>query len=184
MKTSSSHTWGSTEKERSDLYRCDNFVKSFDEIYFRAVSVFATKEVIFRWLCQLKIAPYSYDWIDNFGRKSPIELTPGADQLTIGEPVMTIFELLDFERNKSLTIRIKNRSSAEKIFGEFTVTYQIIESSENCRLIAKVIAKYPNGLYGRILKLVLPFGDMIMMRKQLLTLKQLSESSQPTFQLS
>lgn len=184
MKSSLSYTWGSTEKERADSYPCDSVTKSYDDVYFRAVSIFATKEIIFRWLCQLKVAPYTYDWIDNGGKKSPVELTPGAEFLTIGEPVMRIFDLIDFERSRSLTIKIKTDSSAEKVFGEFTVTYQINESSENCRLVVKVIAKYPSGFYGRILKHFLPFGDMIMMRKQLLTLKQLSESSQPTFQLS
>jgi len=51
---------------------------------------------MFRWLCQWKVAPNSYDLVDNFGCRSPKELPPGVERLARGQRVMTIFEIADF----------------------------------------------------------------------------------------
>ena len=65
------YTWGSTPGERDDAFACDRLVPHADDILFRAVDVAAPAAVVFRWLCQLRVAPYSYDKLDNGGRRSP-----------------------------------------------------------------------------------------------------------------
>ncbi len=95
--------WGSTADERARPYPCDDVLRDPGQVLFRAVSIGAPPSVVFRWLCQLKVAPYSYDRIDNGGRRSPGELTPGVDHLVVGEKVM-IFELASFAVDEHLTL--------------------------------------------------------------------------------
>ena len=59
-------TWGSTLEERKGTYHCDHLIEDPDLVLFRAVDIAASTEIVFAWLCQLRVAPYSYDWIDNF----------------------------------------------------------------------------------------------------------------------
>jgi hypothetical protein len=54
------------------------------------VTVHASPAVV-RWLCQLRAAPYAYDWLDNWGKQSPRQLIPGLENLKLGQTVMTIF---------------------------------------------------------------------------------------------
>ena len=79
---------------------------------YRAVSVDASPDVVFRWLCQLRVAPYSHDWIDNWGRRSPPQLTPGLERLSGGQVFMGIFELVDFVPDRHVTLRIHRASLA------------------------------------------------------------------------
>lgn len=167
-----SHTWGSTPEERRYHFPCDRLISHPDDKLFRAVTIKAPAEVVFRWLCQLRVAPYSYDWIDNGGRQSPQQLTPGVDDLAIGQDVMTIFVLADFERDKHLTIRLKAGSR----FGDIACSYLIVPSSSHtCRLVVKLIAKYDAGIKGELMQSLLPWGDLVMMRRQLLNLRRLAE---------
>ena len=163
--------------ERRLSYPCDGVIAQPNAALYRGVTINAPAETIFRWLCQMRIAPYSYDWIDNRGKQSPRALTPGLDQLALGQDVMTIFELVAFEPNRQLTIRIKPRSRAARTFGDIAVSYVIVKSSTRaCRLLVKLIANYPRTAKGRVMKTLLPWGDLIMMRRQLLNLKQLAEA--------
>jgi len=45
-------------------------VESPEAVYFRGVTIRTGAPAIFRWLCQVRVAPYPYDWIDNGGRRS------------------------------------------------------------------------------------------------------------------
>ena len=168
-------SWGATATERTLLFPCDRYLSSFDAAYFRAVPVQAPAPIIFRWLCQLRVAPYSYDWIDNGGHLSPRELIPGLDQLQVGQRVMTIFQLVDFELNRHLTLRLR-AGRAKARFGEIACSYVILPQEDAwCRLVVKLLVRYPPGYRGAVMRRWLPWGDLFMMRKQLLTLKYLAE---------
>ncbi|HXL79236.1 MAG TPA: hypothetical protein VN951_00045, partial [Pyrinomonadaceae bacterium] len=109
-----SHTWGTTAAERQIVFPCDAIISKPDDSLFRGVTIRASSEIIFPWLCQMRVAPYSYDWIDNGGRLSPRELLPGLENLSVGQDVMRIFDLVDFERDRHLTLRVKPGTRAER----------------------------------------------------------------------
>ena len=168
--------WGSTPEEQSRAYPCDPYLPDADAAYFRAVSVSAPAPTVFRWLCQLKVAPYSYDWIDNFGRQSPRHPVPGAGKLAPGQRVMTIFKLVDFEEDRHLTV-VLDLPQAVSIFGQIAMSYVVKPTSESsCRLVVKINVAYPRRLPRFFMCRFLPWGDLLMMRKQLLTMKDLSEN--------
>jgi len=171
-------SWGVEPAEKDLAYPCDEIAGSFDADYYRGVTVEAPPVTVFRWLCQLRAAPYSYDWIDNWGRRSPRRLTPGLENLAVGQTMMTIFDLIAFERDVHLTVRIKPGTLAERMFGAVAGTYLIVpRSAGGCRLLVKLRVRFPRSLYGRLTRIVLPPGDLIMMRRQLLNLKRLAETA-------
>jgi len=168
-------TWGTTAAEREQPLPCDRWLDHPDETLFRAVDVEAPASVLFRWLCQLRVAPYSYDWLDNFGRRSPRRLTPGLEALAVGQRVMTFFEIVDFERDRHLTARTTSTAS---LLGEFAASYVVVPRGDlGSRVLVKLLVSYPPGPIGWALRWLLPWGDLIMMRRQLLTLKALAEES-------
>jgi hypothetical protein len=174
----SSKTWGTEERERELSYPCDRLIAEPNAALYRGVTISASPQVIFRWLCQMRVAPYSYDWIDNLGRRSPPQLTPGIENLAVGQDVMTIFDLVDFEIGRQVTIRMKPKTIASKVFGDAAASYLIIPSGEQtCRLLVKLVGRYPRGVKGMLMRNFLPLGDLIMMRRQLLNFKNLAERS-------
>jgi hypothetical protein len=173
--------WGMLLGEKDLDFACDDLTGDFDAAYFRGITVRARPAVLFRWLCQLRAAPYSYDWIDNFGRRSPRALTPGLENLAVGQTMMRIFDLVSFERDSELTVRIKPRSPSVKAFGDVVVNYRIVPQAPSadgpsCRLLAKLRIGYPRGVAGWLGRIVLPPGDLVMMRRQLLNLKRYAEA--------
>ncbi|MFL5873479.1 MAG: hypothetical protein ACJ75T_08410 [Solirubrobacterales bacterium] len=166
--------WGSTAEERARPYPCDDLVEEPATAMFRAVDVGAPQATVFRWLCQLRAAPYSYDKLDNFGRRSPQELTPGLERLERGQRMQTIFRLVDFEPGESLTMLHRGR-----LLGTVACTYRAKPAGEErSRIVVKLVWKPARrGLLGGPERLVLPPGDLVMMRRQLLNLKELAEGT-------
>ena len=169
--------WGMTDAERSLVFPCDALLDSAEDDLCRGVTVHAPPALVFRWLCQLRVAPYSYDWIDNFGRRSPPHLIAGLDRLAVGQHVMSIFDLVAFERDRHITLRIRPNTTAFRLFGELVGTYAVASDGPHTRLLVKLRVRYPRGPSGAVMRRVLPLGDLIMMRRQLLNLKALAEAT-------
>jgi hypothetical protein len=163
--------WGSTPAERAEAFPCDRLLVEPDCAMFRAVDVEAPVGTSFRWLCQLRAAPYSYDKLDNLGRRSPQTLTPGLERLEPGQRVQTIFKLVEFEPGRSLTMVSNGR-----VFGRVACSYRADPAGEGrSRLVVKIVVAYADGLHRPLMRLALPPGDLLMMRRQLLNLKGLAE---------
>src|SRR6267143_1724393 len=138
--------WGTLPEERSLTFSCDRILTGPDATLYRGLTISASPQIVFRWLCQMRVAPYSYDWLDNNGRQSPRELVPELENLAVGLDVMRIFSLIDFIPNRELTIRMKAGTNAFRVFGDIVCSYLVVATGENTsRLLVKLIGHYPPG---------------------------------------
>ena len=81
--------WGVTDAEVARHYPCDDLVPAPVLELWRGVTVTVPPAAVWPWLRQVRLAPYSYDWLDNLGRRSPRELHDLPDPRP-GDPFSSI----------------------------------------------------------------------------------------------
>jgi hypothetical protein len=153
-------TWGVRPSEREVPLPCDALCPDRGVQADRAISIAAPPSIVFSWVCQLRVAPYSYDILDNLGRRSPRARNPELVRLEGGQRFMTMFALQSFVGGEQITLRSKG----------VAVTYAVRPEGAGSRLHVRAWFGGP-----RLPARVLALGDLVMMRKQLLTLKSLAE---------
>jgi hypothetical protein len=164
-------SWGETAAERSSPLPCDGLLPDADVVLHRAVDVAAPPALTYRWLCQLRVAPYSYDLLDNGPRRSPRQLTPGLDELEVGQSMCRIFTLASFTPGEQVTLRLTDPVGL-RLFGRVVMTYAVSASGlDASRLLARLRVAGLDPVRRR----ALAWGDLVMMRKQLRTLAGLAE---------
>src|SRR5277367_587469 len=102
--------WGADATERHAQSPADIAAPRADLHWVRAIDIAAPSALVWRWICQLRAAPYSYDWIDNLGVRSPQQLTPGLEELAVGQKVLRIFRIVDFVQDEHVTVMVNARS--------------------------------------------------------------------------
>ncbi|MGH3250377.1 MAG: hypothetical protein ACRDOI_29810 [Trebonia sp.] len=157
-----------SESEVLRSYPCDEFVASPVLRAWRGVRVSAPAEVVWPWVAQVRLAPYSYDWIDNRGRRSPRELA-GLPEPRVGERFTSVGgrelgRIVSVETGQQLT---------GTIMGAFMSYVLVPQDHDSTRLLLKVVMRTTRGAALR-----LTVGDLIMARRQLLNLKRLAERDQ------
>jgi hypothetical protein len=161
--------WGVTREETARRYPCDDLVPDPVLQAWRGVTVHAAPHRVWPWVAQVRLAPYSYDWIDNLGRRSPRDLK-GLPEPVVGESFTAAFGGRSFGRILSVE---PNEHLTGTIMGAF-MSYVLVplEDGQQTRLLLKVVTAG-----GRVTAPLLAVGDLIMARRQLLNLAALAERS-------
>lgn len=169
--------WG-IKPDAAWMQRIGVAVPPGSRLAIRAVETHANAQELFRWLCQLRRAPYSYDWIDNFGRRSPkVPDDSLVGMLAVGQTMMTIFTLTDYQRPTSMSMRMKS-GLPRWLFGEIRLDYEIEPAANGKHVLRAIMFMAPTtNPLGRLRRYLLAWGDVVMMRKQLHTLRALAEQT-------
>jgi hypothetical protein len=157
--------WGVTDQDVAREYPCDVLVPSPALRLWRGVTVDAPPVAVWPWLCQLRLAPYSYDWVDNLGRRSPRELR-GMPDPRPGEPFSRAGGRFDVGR--VLAVGPGEHLTAT-ILG-VVLSYVLVPDGGSTRLLLKVVSARRHWYTP-----LLAVGDWPMARRQLLNLKALAE---------
>ncbi|NHO79860.1 SRPBCC family protein [Micromonospora sp. CMU55-4] len=157
--------WGVSDDETLGRYPCDDFVPAPTLQAWRGVSVDAPPAAVWQWVGQIRLAPYSYDWIDNLGRRSPQQLVDLPEPVA-GEPFTTAGgrrrgRILAVDPGRHLTASIMDA----------VLSYVLVPDGGNTtRLLLKVVMRT-----NPVIALGGCLGDLVMARRQLLNLKRLAE---------
>jgi hypothetical protein len=168
--------WGADASERHAPSPADPAAPDADEHWVRGIDVAAPPALLWQWICQLRSAPYSYDWIDNLGKPSPQQLTPGLDQPEVGQAVLRVFRIISFARDEHLTVALESASRRQP---PYAMSYVVTPKGPSAsRVVVHIRAGAPRGLPRRARRVVLAMlapVDLVMTRRQLRNLKALAE---------
>lgn len=161
--------WGVSPAETTRRYPCDDLVPDPHLELWRGVTVDAPADQVWPWIRQLRLAPYSYDWIDNAGQRSPTTLRE-LPEPAFGDPFSTFAGR--FDAGCVVAVRPGHELTAS-ILGVL-MSYVLSPEEGRTRLLLKVVVPEWRW-YGRLLAV----GDWPMARRQLLNLKHLAEAAVP-----
>ena len=157
--------WGVSQDEVARRYPCDDLVASPALQAWRGVHVAAPARSVWPWVAQVRLAPYSYDWIDNLGRRSPRELA-GLPEPRAGEHFTRVGgrpmgRIVSVEPGRQLTAVIMGAHMS-----------YVLEpgGDDTTRLLLKVVMPTRRWAAPAI-----SAGDLVMARRQLLNFKRLAE---------
>lgn len=160
--------WNVTDGEVARHYPCDELVRAPTLQAWRGITAHTTPQTLWPWVGQIRLAPYSYDWIDNLGRRSPQQLM-GLPEPVVGEAFTTaatrrLGRILAVEPPKQLTGEIAGAC----------ISYVLMPEGQTTRLLMKIVTAM-----SRWVTPWLSVGDLIMARRQLLNIKRLAERAGP-----
>jgi hypothetical protein len=158
--------WGVRDDEVARHYPCDELAPEAAVQLWRGITVDAPAAQVWPWVRQLRLAPYSYDWIDNLGRRSPRQLRPLPEPVP-GEAFTKVAGRIPVGRVLST---VPEEHLTAVIMGAL-MSYVVVQEAGGTRLLLKLVMADKHWYAA-----ALAVGDWPMARRQLMNLKALAEA--------
>lgn len=144
---------------------------------FRRIEIPATAPDIFVWLKQLRVAPYSYDYLDNRGKKSPDYIIENLPPLKVNTHYLLAFHIFGFEENSFIACRFCEPVNPpvnlymKGLFFEYRITVH----GTKAELWCKIKGYINKDISSRGFFIIFSVANKIMMARQLKNIRKLSE---------
>lgn len=169
--------WGSTPDEVEGVVVGDDLLPDARVVATRSIDLSAAPAEVFPWLVQMgfgRAGWYSYDWIDNLGRRSARRIHPEWQDLAQGDPIPggpIAFEASVVEPPHGFVM-----SYLDKLLPlhriHFVLAFDLRAKGAGTRLVTRASIRIDGPLGRFIERFVLGPGDGVMVRKQLLNLAE------------
>jgi hypothetical protein len=170
--------WGATDEEVRRAMPGDDDVAAPSFNATRGVTVHAPPEAIHPWIVQMGMTRagwYSYDLLDNLGRPSARQLLPEHQQIYAGQ-------IIPMSPDGKYGVYVKEFKENEWILwndkeGDTTWVWGMYPTADGAtRLVTRIRTKYCWMGFTALFNLLIEFGDIIMMRKCMLGIKERAET--------
>lgn len=169
--------WGATPKEIDSLVVGDDICSDATLIATRSITISAPPQDVFPWIRQMgfgRAGWYSYDWLDNLGRKSATTIheewqtVEAGDEVPSG-PISFTAAIVEAPRHFVLEIRSLGKKRPKL---HFTLAYELRDDPQGTRLVTRMRSRISFPFGSLVEKLILGPGDGFMLRRQLVTIKK------------
>ena len=170
--------WGATDEEVARPMPGDEIEPQPTFNATRAVTIRARPEEIWPWIVQIgftRAGWYSYDWIDNLGRPSAERIVPEIQNLDVGDRIpmsawtyQVVHEIVPYKH------MVWVGGDAEISNGSWVWGLYPIDERRT-RLVVRMRGRYKWASPWILLLLLVDVGDIIMMRKCMLGIKERAE---------
>ena len=144
---------------------------------FRCVEINAGASDIFVWLKQLRIAPYSYDFLDNRFRRSPDYIIGNLPPLKVSTHYLLAFHIFGFEENSFIACRFCEpiNPPVNLYMKDLFFEYRIAEQGTKTILWCKIKGYLNTDISSKGFFYIFSVANKIMVTRQLKNIKKLSE---------
>ena len=169
--------WGATDDEIKRSMPGDDIVGKPSFNATRAVTITAPAENIYPWIVQMGVNRagwYSYDLLDNLGRRSSESILPEHQNIQVGN-------LIPMSPDGKAGLWVKDFKNNEWVLwwdkiGDTSWAWGIYSDGDtHSRLVTRVRVKYRWFSPAILFNLIIEFLDIMMMRKCMLGIKRRAE---------
>ena len=162
----------------------DFFIDSLPDIHnkdnrelLRSIEIKAGASDIFTWLKQFRIAPHSYDFLDNSGNKSPGYIIENLPTLKTNTHFLLAFHIFAFEENTFIASRfcVPINPPINRYIKEMFIEYRIQKLGTHSILWCKIKGWFNMDIASKGFFKIFSIVNRIMTRRQLLNIRKLSE---------